>query len=82
MADEPEPEIVPDDPEATCELYLSDGEFWCADVYALQEALKFEALATYDGAVIAFVRGKGIVSLSDLIKAWKPERGTVRAIKP
>lgn len=79
MADEPEVEVVAEE-EVTCELYLGPGEFWCSDVYALQEALKFEGLSNDEGVVVAFIRGKGAVNLADLIKAWKPERGSVTQI--
>lgn len=74
MADEPTLEPGEDGYQAaeeSPETWVSDGELWIADSKALCAEFGILAIATFEGNPVAYVRGKGAVSLHDLLKATK-----------
>lgn len=77
MADEPEL-AAEESAEETSETWVSDGELWIPDPAALCAEFGILAIATYEGNPVAYVRGKGAVSLHELTKA---KRGKFEAIK-
>lgn len=77
MADEPEL-AAEESAEETSETWVSDGELWIPDRAALCAEFGILAIATYEGNPVAYVRGKGAVSLHELTKA---KRGKIEAIK-
>lgn len=75
MADAPEAEAQPDIDEANNELYLSDGEAWFRDIYALCDTYEAIGVAQYEGVLVAMIPGRGVVSIADLlVRKTKPAK--------
>ena len=83
MTDEPEDDglgaIEPETPE-TPEVWISDGEAHLANAQAFYAKYGMEGATMYEGVLCALVPGKGVVSVHDILKAYK-QPASVRAIR-
>ncbi len=68
MSDEPEAPEEEAEEAASVELFLGDGEVWFADIPALLEAFPdVIGFANDEGCTVAFVKGRGVVKMGDLL---------------